>query len=297
MTAPIGKLVRYKAMATGDIHNPGPGLKALRHNPRLHMIRPPPVPTPTLNNITPPNKPIHTIRHARPPSVTEDLLAGASPNENARNQWDGDAAYDTAYLTSFDQRYIDFYFGSGFYARTALYRWAMTNSGCCSWRWVEQELLAGELTPGETEAIQLNLRWQIRAGMTISFPEALTRQKGALGLAADPGLDHDDVEELWAREGAAIEAVAQMLHLRLCQLPLPSRRPELTLRQREALEWIAEGKTNQDVATLMGVSIATIEKHLRLARQALDVDTTAQAIAKAMASNNIFRLGPDIPKK
>ncbi|WP_347510252.1 hypothetical protein [Phaeobacter sp. CAU 1743] len=80
-------------MATGDIHNPAPGLKALRNNPRLHMIRPPAVPPPRLNNITPPDKPIPTIRHARPPSNHADLLAGASPNKNARNQWDGDAAY------------------------------------------------------------------------------------------------------------------------------------------------------------------------------------------------------------
>jgi hypothetical protein len=93
MTAPVGKLVRDKAMAMGDIHNSGPGLKAFRHNPRLHMIRPPAVSTPRLNNITPPDKPIPTIRHARPPSATDDLFAGASPNENARNQWDGDAAY------------------------------------------------------------------------------------------------------------------------------------------------------------------------------------------------------------
>ncbi len=80
-------------MATGDIHNSGPGLKAFRHNPRLHMIRPPAVPPTWLNNITPPDKPIPTIRHARPPSANADLLAGASHNENARNQWDGDAAY------------------------------------------------------------------------------------------------------------------------------------------------------------------------------------------------------------
>jgi hypothetical protein len=93
MTTPVGKLVRYKAMATSAIHNPGPGLKALRHNLRLQMVRQPAVSPPRLNNITPPDKPNPTIRHARPPSATADLLAAASPNKNAQNQWDGDAAY------------------------------------------------------------------------------------------------------------------------------------------------------------------------------------------------------------
>jgi hypothetical protein len=38
----------------------------------------------------------------------------------------------------------------------------------------------------------------------------------------------------------------------------------------------------------MGVSVAMIEKHLRLARDALSVETTAQAVAKATILNMIF---------
>jgi len=66
----------------------------------------------------------------------------------------------------------------------------------------------------------------------------------------------------------------------------------LTARQREALEWVADGKTSQDVALLMGVSAAMVEKHLRLARETLSVDTTAQAVAKAALMNLIFQRNP-----
>jgi LuxR family transcriptional regulator len=38
----------------------------------------------------------------------------------------------------------------------------------------------------------------------------------------------------------------------------------------------------------MGLTAATVEKHLRLAREALDVDTTAQAVLKASFQNQIF---------
>jgi hypothetical protein len=48
----------------------------------------------------------------------------------------------------------------------------------------------------------------------------------------------------------------------------------------------------QDVACIMGVSPAMVEKHLRLAREALDVDTTAQAVAKAAMMNLIFHQEP-----
>jgi len=67
------------------------------------------------------------------------------------------------------------------------------------------------------------------------------------------------------------------------------RRP-LTRRQREVLEWVGDGKTVQDIALLMGLTPATVEKHLRLAREALEVGTTAQAVLKASYQNQIFVL-------
>lgn len=195
---------------------------------------------------------------------------------------------DAVYLTSFPSEYSNAYFRGGFYSRTALYRWAVENQGSCTWRWVEESLLRGELSEEEAAAVRQNATWGLRAGVTISFPDATTRVKGALGLAADPGLDHDAVDAVFARHGKEIEAVANMMHLRICQLPHATRHRTLSARQREALEWVAEGKTTQDIATLMGVSAAMVEKHLRLARAALDVETTAQAVAKGTLLNQIF---------
>lgn len=62
----------------------------------------------------------------------------------------------------------------------------------------------------------------------------------------------------------------------------------LTNRQREALEWVSDGKTTQDIATLLGLTQATVEKHLRLARKVLGVETTAQAVIRAAFQNQIF---------
>ncbi len=62
----------------------------------------------------------------------------------------------------------------------------------------------------------------------------------------------------------------------------------LTKRQREALEWVGDGKTTQDIAVLLGLTTATVDKHLRLARESLSVETTAQAVLKAALHNQIF---------
>jgi DNA-binding CsgD family transcriptional regulator len=196
---------------------------------------------------------------------------------------------DVVFLTTADAEYARRYFSGGLYARTPIFRWAQQNSGACTWSWVRGAMERGELTPDEVEAVKQNLAMGISAGITVSFPETSTRAKGALGLIADAGLDHAGVDDIFAQRGQEILAVANMMHLKIVNMPGANRRRPLTQRQREALEWVADGKTTQDVALLMGVSPAMVEKHLRLAREALDVETTAQAVAKAALLNMIFQ--------
>ena len=134
----------------------------------------------------------------------------------------------------------------------------------------------------------MNKEFGVLAGYTISFPDPSPRQKAASGLTAKPGMSQCDVEEIWARSGTEIEVIVQVAHLKLASLPMPMAQRRLSKRQREALEWVSEGKTTQDVATIMGLTSATVEKHLRKAREALQVETTAQAVMKASQQRQIF---------
>lgn len=196
---------------------------------------------------------------------------------------------DAVFLTTADADYARRYFAGGLYARTPMFRWAQRNAGACTWGWVETALERGELTQDEMAAVRQNLAMGIRAGITVSFPETSARAKGALGMIADPGMDHASVEAVWSLRREEILAVANMMHLKIVNMPGANRRRPLTQRQREALEWVADGKTAQDIALLMAISPAMVEKHLRLAREALDVETTAQAVAKAALLNMIFQ--------
>jgi DNA-binding CsgD family transcriptional regulator len=195
---------------------------------------------------------------------------------------------DALFLTTAGDEYAQRYFRGGFYAKTPLFRWAQTHSGACTWEWVHRALADGKLAPDEAATVRQNIALGIVAGISVSFPEATSRTKGAMGLIADPHLDHAAVEAIFRRDRTAIVAVAHALNLKIMQLPMATRRRALTQRQREALEWVADGKTMQDVALLMGVSAAMVEKHLRLARAALDVETTAQAVAKGAMLNMLF---------
>ncbi len=63
------------------------------------------------------------------------------------------------------------------------------------------------------------------------------------------------------------------------------------------MEWAANGKTTSEIAEILGVTPTTVEKHLRLARESLGVNSTAQAVLKAHLRHQIFSDGPVIPKK
>ena len=181
--------------------------------------------------------------------------------------------------------------------RTPMFRWALNNRGACSWSHAAEELAAGRLTPEEVAAYRHRQRMGVIAGYTISFVDPALRGLAVLSLTARPGLSQEDVDALWAARGEEIELIADVMHLKMRGLPIPIRRRRLSRRQREALEWVAAGKTTQDIATIMGVSPAMVEKHLKLVRETLDVGTTAQAVAKAAMLNHLFALDESHPPK
>ncbi|MBD3679416.1 MAG: LuxR family transcriptional regulator [Rhodobacteraceae bacterium] len=204
---------------------------------------------------------------------------------NFRTHYEYGSRDDLLILSNHDQEYVEKFIYQGMYFHSPMLKWITDNDGACSWSWVEQNqnLLAEE----ELKVIAFNQERGIIAGYTISFPDSSVRSKGVISLAGRPGLSQTDVDSLWEEHGTMINVLNQVAHLKIQNLPFTAGRP-LTKRQREALEWVGDGKTVQDIATIMELTPATIEKHLRLAREALDVDTTAQAVLKASVQRQIY---------
>lgn len=200
-------------------------------------------------------------------------------------------AQDIVFLSNHPEDVTSGLLDFGFFMRTPMFRWLLENSGACSWSWAEAEAAAGRLTQDELRARDMARRAGMVAGYSISIPGGSPRDQAAFSLADTSGCDQAAVDARWQHCGQAVQALCQMMHLKMMSLPLPLRRRPLSPRQREALEWVAEGKTSQDVAAIMGVSAAMVEKHLRLAREALNVETTAHAVAKAVLSNHLFTAG------
>ncbi|MEJ6398267.1 LuxR family transcriptional regulator [Yoonia sp. 208BN28-4] len=194
---------------------------------------------------------------------------------------------DWLILTNLPSEYMDVFMQEGHQQNAPMVRWALDNDGACSWQWMEDLARSGKLSDHELGVMDFNASHGVKAGYTISFRSVSERTKGAIGLIAKNGTTQDEVEATWARIGDDVIVANNVFHLKLLTLPYSGAR-RLTTRQREVLQWVGDGKTTQDIAILLELTPATVEKHLRLAREALDVETTAQAVLKAAFYNQMF---------
>ncbi|MGE5117441.1 MAG: helix-turn-helix domain-containing protein, partial [Betaproteobacteria bacterium] len=111
-------------------------------------------------------------------------------------------------------------------------------------------------------------------GRGMGFPRSLVVEHGGDRLVvrayADPR----------SPDGGMLLLVAETL-----ALTSPARfadLPQLTAREREVLRWVAAGKTDRDIAVLLGISVRTVQKHLERCYAALGVETRTAAVMRAL---------------
>jgi DNA-binding CsgD family transcriptional regulator len=80
------------------------------------------------------------------------------------------------------------------------------------------------------------------------------------------------------RLGVAIERTRNLP----ADAPFDRAAAPLTPREREVLDWVAAGKTNRDVAAILGASPRTVEKHLERIYEKLGVETRTAAVMRAV---------------
>jgi DNA-binding NarL/FixJ family response regulator len=61
----------------------------------------------------------------------------------------------------------------------------------------------------------------------------------------------------------------------------------LTPRAAEALLWLAQGKTNSDIATILGITESTVKKHVQEMFEKLGVETRGAATVRALEVLNM----------
>jgi len=93
--------------------------------------------------------------------------------------------------------------------------------------------------------------------------------------------------ERWSSLRPLIEAAGFCAYQKILRLREESVQPLLTKRQAEICNWIASGKTAADTATILGITEATVERHLRDTRERLGTVNRVHTIVAAIKRREI----------
>lgn len=194
---------------------------------------------------------------------------------------------DSFFLTDLPGEIMKLFWDKEQYRDAVIADWAMRNNGVRSLRYGGEIYASGKMTPRQTMVHESLMQAGVTSGIAIGFTVDNTMESAGLGLI-NLGASHDETEAIWAANEVSLMTYAQLFQLKLSSFALPMPRKKLTKRQMEVLRWVAEGKTNAEVATILGLSSATIEKHLRQSRETLGVSTTLQAVLHAQIYARAF---------
>ena len=121
-------------------------------------------------------------------------------------------------------------------------------------------------------------------GWTDGFSVPIQGPGGYFGLVAMAGKERP-VPSALRRE---LHQLSFLTHERCRTLtgvaPVADPQATLTHRELECARWVAAGKTDAAIATLLGVSQTTVRSHIDQARRKLGARTRAQAIARLVFS-------------
>ncbi len=197
-----------------------------------------------------------------------------------------DVLEDTLILSNHPRSFMEPYLREGWWRRPLYLRYAeRTGQDSMPWRLLPDM----HLTDAQRRRQAFRAAHGLTAGMSISFRKFTPQGQAGMGLCARPGIDQDGVDAIWRVHGQRLLLMSMVFHLRITTLPMLLAARSLSPRQAEVLYWSSDGKSVQDIATLLGLRPATVEKHLRLARAALGVQTTAQAVLRASVLNLLVR--------
>jgi ATP/maltotriose-dependent transcriptional regulator MalT len=148
------------------------------------------------------------------------------------------------------------------------------------------------LADGDVDAASVAARGSLRAWQELGVPHEVARLRLVLASACEALGDHD---------AAALEreaAADTLARLGAGSRPAPTAQgpaPGLTPRETEVLRLVATGRTNQQIATQLVLSVRTVERHLSTVYDKLGVRGRS---ARALAVSHAFREGllpSDVP--
>lgn len=135
-----------------------------------------------------------------------------------------------------------------------------------------------KVTVTDTQRAYLNEFY--RSGVTNGLGMPTHGRKHSRGFF---GIAQVSDEDLTAVDKSLMHAVAQHAHAKFEQLGMETGKDiyRLSPRECEIMKWVAAGKSNPDIATILGISLPTVATHLKRTFAKLDVHDRVSAVMMA----------------
>lgn len=144
-----------------------------------------------------------------------------------------------------------------------------------SWKNIDRLI---PLTRGDRQMLAVGRECGISDGYTV--PRHLPGlAHGSCTFAVSPD-NRMPIEMLVAAEISGAMALGAALNL--CGSSRPSSPAALSDRQRECVLWMARGKTAAETAIILGISIETVNQHLKMSRERYGVHCKQLLVIRAM---------------
>ena len=160
----------------------------------------------------------------------------------------------------------------------------------CAFRWAD-ELATARLSDEQLEILAEAARRGIKEGVTVPA-NVPGEPEGSITFATRRTrvIRPDRVFIADAIGRVAFEGARRITGF----VDRPANLPHVSGRVRECIFWIAQGKTDQDVATILGIGLETVRTYIKSAFRYLDVTTRAQLVHEALRVG-VIDFVPPIP--
>jgi LuxR family quorum sensing-dependent transcriptional regulator len=193
----------------------------------------------------------------------------------------GQTLKDCMWLNTRPQDYIDRYSEKNYILQDPIVTEFRRNIHPYSWNDVRKNR---DLKKAERAIVDEAREWGARDG----FMVPIVTRSGSMSGFCPCGFEPDTSP----RARAALEVIAIYSHHALTRALLDAQRVEiahtpLTPREREIMQWVAAGKTDEEIADILILSTSTVATHVENAKKKLDTFRRTYAVVQALRLGEI----------
>jgi len=141
------------------------------------------------------------------------------------------------------------------------------------------EVFRAATQPRQKKFIKHAMEFDLSQGITLGSPVPHSRTASIFSFAGKDMAEH-------VRHTALLKLLLPHLHSALMRIPVPLQKSidaQLSVREREIMQWLKEGKTNWEISRILHISERTVNFHVHNILVKLDVSNRSHAVAVAMS--------------